>query len=293
MGFSNTYVDFIVDARRRGYLQNGGVCLAVGTFDFHLSADFLSQHGCETITLEDIRRHKNYTRGSSEWQRSCKDLSAKLLLHFGYTSYLELDINERADIVWDLNTPVPLEFREKYDLALDITVPYVANITRGYLNVMSMVKLGGEYVATLVLGDQTNRFQLTPSPNFLIDFFTANGFEVRYTAIFDDAGKYVTDYQRSTPPPKLTPLSTLLPPSQVKSYYLKQLIACTVGQNRLLKPIIDRTNGFLTPPSYYLSLVATKTGHTPDHAEYPIKDYYAAEYYPNKGIRTATAKGPE
>jgi hypothetical protein len=276
MGFSNTYLEFMAHAWSQGHLLSGGTCLGIGTFDFWIDYESLKRHRIQTITPHDLERHSKLRVGSEEWSRSCKALSIQLLQHFGYNSYKELDINDRADIVWDLNLPVPEYFKEHFDLVVDISVPYVSNIIQAYLNVMASVKLSGEYATVLALGDQTNRYQLAPSPNFLIDFLNCNGFQVLYQAIFSDACGYIMDYQRQRRQSKITPLGKLLPWFSVLSYNVKQLITdAVVTENGCLRPVFRGLSSLLTPPGYYLFIIAKKIERTADIPKYPLKDVYA------------------
>ncbi len=263
-------------ARSQGHLLSGGSCLGIGTFDFWIDYESLKRNRIQTITPHDLERHSKLRVESEEWNQSCRALSIQFLRHFGYNSYKELDINNRADIVWDLNLPLPECFKEQFDLVLDISVPYVSNIIQGYLNVMATVKLRGEYTTVLTLGDQTNRYQLAPSPNFLIDFLNYNGFQVLYQAIFSDAHGYIMDYQRQRRQSKITPLGKLLPWSSVLSYYIKQLITdAIVTENGCPRPAFRGLSSLLTPPSYYLFIIGKKIERTADIPKYPLKDVYA------------------
>src|SRR5688572_14561966 len=110
MGLADTFVDAAVALEPAIRATEGAGerrVLVTGTMDFWVSARCLRRHRISTISAADIARHES--GNPDDFGASSKRLSAKLFQHFGYTTYEELDINPRADIVWDLNLPVPPE----------------------------------------------------------------------------------------------------------------------------------------------------------------------------------------
>ncbi len=218
MGIANMFVrasSTLEDAIRPSTPGRDLRFLTIGTMDFWATWGCLKRHGIRTISAQEIRQHEEGA-SSKEFFPSSKRLCAQFFRHFGYDSYGELDINDRADVVWDLNRPIPLEMEGRYDFVLNVSGQYAMNAIQSYWNTMKMVKVGGKLMVHSHLGDMTNRFYLSPSPDFLIDFHTANGF-VLEKAILQNRTGYSIPYERTNT--KVTFVSTIIPFRFFLAYY--------------------------------------------------------------------------
>ena len=201
------YVEDIVRHQNCGGNEGGGAAIGIGAHDFLISGKVLRKCKVTTISDSAVQRHGVHRKGK-EFEESSKAMSKLFFRHYGYSTYVDLDIYDRADIVFDLSQPLPQDLQGKFDLVNDYTSNYVVNINQAYANTSRLVKLGGIKIVMAGLGDQTNRYDLNPSPNYLIDFHVNNGFRLEEAFLMDRKGRIVPyrRYQR-----KITPLPTLLP----------------------------------------------------------------------------------
>ena len=210
---------------------------ATGAHDVLFTRKYLRKYGIQTISDEEISEHM--CSGGVEFHRSSNKLASQVLKSFGYEYYSDIDIYDRADIVCDLSRPVSTEYHEKYDLVLDITSTYVTNIIQSYSNTSKMTKTGGIKIVVTTIGDHTNRFDLNPSPNFLIDFHLRNGFQMERAFMINPKGTTLP-YRRFVT--KSTPIFILLPFGDFLITMFKALN--TVRRNR---PTIRRGDSFVYP----------------------------------------------
>jgi len=180
--------------------------VATGAHDVLFTNRYIRKYGIRTISKSDMSAHMSNDR--VDYYRSSKELAAQTLKYYGYNSYLDIDNYDRADIVCDLSRPISPEFIQKYDLVLDITSTYVTNIIQSYTNTSKMTKIGGYKIVVTTIGDHTNRFDLNPSPNFLIDFHSNNGFKLERAFVINPKGTTLPYRRYST---KATPIYVLLP----------------------------------------------------------------------------------
>ncbi len=193
--------------------------LTVGTMDFWATWRCLRRHKIITITKQDLLAHEQVA--PEEFNTSSKKMCARLFKHFGYNRYEEMDINARADVVWNLNDPITPNLMENYDFVLNVSGQYAMNAIQSYWNTLQMVKMGGKLMVQTHLGDMTNRFYLNPSPDFLIEFYTANGF-ILEKAILQNRLGFSMPYESVKT--KVTFLSTLIPLRYFLVYYLQQIL---------------------------------------------------------------------
>ena len=166
---------------------------ATGAHDVLFTRKYLRKYGIQTISDEEMATHM--CADTAEYHRSSSRLAAQVLKAYGYDSYADIDIYDRAKIVCDLSVPISDEHHQKYDLVMDITSTYVTNIIQSYSNTSRMTKVGGTKIVVTTIGDHTNRFELNPSPNFLVDFHLGNGFSFARGFMINPKGT-ILPYQR-------------------------------------------------------------------------------------------------
>ena len=193
--------------------------LTIGTMDFWATWGCLKKCGIRTIPREDLLTHERCA--PEEFNASSKKMCGLFFKHFGYNHYEEMDINDRADLLWNLNDPIGPELDERYDFVLNVSGQYAMNAIQSYWNTMRMVKPGGKLMVQAHLGDMTNRFYLNPSPDFLMEFHGANGFVLEKSILQNRLGFSMPYEPVKT---KVTFLSTLIPLRYFVVYYLQQII---------------------------------------------------------------------
>jgi len=102
-----------------------------------------------------------------------------------------------------------------------------------------MTKTGGIKIVVTTVGDHTNRFDLNPSPNFLIDFHTGNGFQLERAFLINPKGT-ILPYRRFAT--KGTPIFVLLPLGDLLITILK-----TINTARRNRPAVRRCDSILYP----------------------------------------------
>jgi hypothetical protein len=147
--------------------------LSIGTLDYEVTPDVEERLG---------------------FAGSCNSLFEKL----GYTQYKSLDINIQADIALDLNTPIK-DHHGEFDVIYDGgSVEHIINPVQGCINLLKMAKLGGRIIHSQGVGDQMGHGYWTFSPEFLKDFYTANGCKLRGMFLMDVHGnEYPVERQKN------------------------------------------------------------------------------------------------
>lgn len=164
--------------------------LSPGAFEVETTTDEIRRYG-----FADEEKHNNLIQSGNRDVRLHKELCGALFRDLGYGKYLELDINDRADIVWDLNLPIPEDYHEHFALVYDGgTLEHIFNPHQDVTNMLRMTKLGGKIAHSQGIGDQVNHEYWTFNPSFLIDFYQANGCVLRELFILDlDGTEYPLD----------------------------------------------------------------------------------------------------
>lgn len=191
--------------------------LSVGTVDYYIDYEFLQPYGFSNE--RDHVAHQNLS--GTDRHESSKKLCGALATYFGYSEYLELDINARADVRWDLNFPIPEDLKNRFDLVFDCgSVEHVINISQAMKNLKDMTAVGGRIVHTQLIGDQTNGGYWTISPNYYLDFYERNGFKVDKCVLHDLRGA-VIDYTEVTR--KTSTVGFLLPLRMLPGFYFRMI----------------------------------------------------------------------
>jgi SAM-dependent methyltransferase len=104
--------------------------------------------------------------------------------------WLDHSAYEGADIIHDLNTPVPDELLGCCDFILDgSTIDNVFDLARAIKNLAQMLRPGGRLIAVNMASNHATPYVL-PSPFWYADYFLANGWQdfQLYVSVYDDAG---------------------------------------------------------------------------------------------------------
>ena len=218
MSFTNsTLAHFEAHKRSLSSGRNDAEILCVGAPDFWVTPKVLRKHGVTVISTEDVQALRKAT--GKDAHLLSKKLMSRLFQSYGYGKYTELDISERADVVCNLNESISEKFHERFDMVWDNgTVEHIMNINQTLENIARMVKVGGKIVHSQGIGDQTNFGYWTISPNFYLDFYTANGFEVTVAEITDRRGN-MAPYREVMS--KGSFIGTLIPWRLLPAYYFR------------------------------------------------------------------------
>ena len=169
MGFDGSDLRFLLSAKRLG-LKGDAIC-TLGRQTL-----FLSQRELNLILKEYGREHFSLPKGRSMY------LADDVLRPLGFRKIDSMDASdhEGANIIHDLNHPVPFEMQEKYDLVWDGgTLEHIFNFPTALENTMRMVKVGGHVVLHTPANNQCGHgfYQFSPELFFRV-FVPDNGFEL-------------------------------------------------------------------------------------------------------------------
>lgn len=237
-------------------------CLAIGTIDFWADYKTIKECSINNISKQEYLEHIAIPPKSELFYASCKEMMARIFSHFGYSLYEELDINQRADIVFDLNKPITDNLKEKYDLIWDTgSVEHIMNVNQVFQNIVDMVKPGGKILHTQGIGDQTNFGYWTISPNFFIDFYTNNGFSIDSIQLVDRHNHRIP-YTEITK--KGSTIGELLPLRFSILYYLKTIRYDISSKMIKSLPCISRILNYCLKVPFIGSLVGLFFGTRPE-----------------------------
>jgi SAM-dependent methyltransferase len=97
----------------------------------------------------------------------------------GITDLHALDVStyEGADVVHDLNQPVPESWHGRYDLIIDGgTIEHVFDVRRSLTNIAAMLRPGGRVIHISPTNNYANHGFYQISPTLYFDYYSANGF---------------------------------------------------------------------------------------------------------------------
>jgi SAM-dependent methyltransferase len=169
MGFLGSDLRFLLSAKRLG-LRGHAVC-TLG----HQTL-FLSQRELNRILKEYDCEHFALPKGRALL------FADDVLRPLGFAKIDAMDVSdyEGANVMHDLNRPVPLELQEKYDLVWDGgTLEHIFNFPAALENAMRMVKVGGHIVLHAPANNQCGHgfYQFSPELFFRV-LGPENGFEL-------------------------------------------------------------------------------------------------------------------
>lgn len=99
------------------------------------------------------------------------------LLGVGSLSAIDISDYERADIIWDLNRPVPEALVGRFDLVLDGgTVEHVFDVAQAVRNVNRLLRPGGRAIHLSPTSNYIDHGYYQLSPIVFRDYYAANGF---------------------------------------------------------------------------------------------------------------------
>lgn len=107
--------------------------------------------------------------------------------------------DKRADIIHDLNTPIPESMRSCFDIVIDIgTVEHVANSTMVFTNYMRALKIGGTLCLTTPVKGYWNHGFHTFSVEFIEKMISMNGLIIRWRRFTSIEGKALQQISSDT-----------------------------------------------------------------------------------------------
>jgi hypothetical protein len=106
----------------------------------------------------------------------------QLLMNNGVQEVNIIDLfDERANLRYDLNCPVPEKEHERYATVMDIgVIEHIFDTKMVFENCFNMLKVGGLYVLNTVVGGYFAHGLHTFHPDMILDVLKGNGFDIQY-----------------------------------------------------------------------------------------------------------------
>lgn len=184
MGIDKSTLTFLAAARACGVsfaetVTIGRQALSLGPRDV---AQVLAAHGLPNASSD--RRDLLQQLGQSEWH-------AEPLFHrLGATQVHSMDVSdwEGADILWDLNQPIPPELEARFTVLFDGgSLEHIFNAPVALMSYMRMVRPGGHLLLALPANNYCGHGMYQFSPEF---FFSAlseqNGFTIERMTMWEE-----------------------------------------------------------------------------------------------------------
>jgi hypothetical protein len=140
----------------------------------------------DTAVLEQIG---NVLGRRADAQVASADFSEPFLKWLGAGKISSLDISsfEGADIIHDLNDPIPASLTQKFSLVFDGgTLEHIFNVPTAFKNCMEMIEVGGHFIQVNVANNFAGHGFWQFSPELLFRMFSKeNGFQVRAALVYE------------------------------------------------------------------------------------------------------------
>lgn len=183
MSINASWLRLFLEMRKR-YGFHGSVVIW-GVQDVNMNhteaAKVLWERTCSCADIPQLERNYMLSKSQRQWtsdpQRFMHTKDLFRMMEFTRTLTLDAFPHEHPDIVWDLNQPLPEQYKQKFDLLIDIGV--IEHTTNGFQaleNAGSLLTVGGHLVSFTPLLFQIQTAVFHPNPPFYYDILSANGF---------------------------------------------------------------------------------------------------------------------
>lgn len=250
MGLSKAALRFLVREHYRKPLR--GSVLTLGRqcvyATYQQVLDICRQEGVSPTELPaDVDHRSNIPAWhGTPLEKNTSDVAFFRLLGVDDVRALDFSDFEGAEIVLDLNEPVPDEWTCRFDVILDSgTIEHVFDMRSALMNIGRMLKPEGRVIHISPANNYTNHGFYQCSPTLLIDYYAANGYADLQAYI---AQETLRRHQRSS----------------------WELFQVNVGR----QPVLMKSNKPLLAV-----LVAEKTLHS-TFEKVPLQSYYANLFAP-------------
>ena len=194
MGLSRAAIRFLVREHiRRPF---GGTVLTLGRqFLFATPAAVLQVCREEGFVPHDLPCPAATASNIPAWQGTTlagnlSDVALFRLLGVSDVVALDRSPHEGAEILWDLNEPVPAELESRFDLILDAgTMEHAFDVRRVLMNIASMLAPRGRVIHMNPANNYVNHGFYQFGPTFFCDYYAANGFQDLQCFVVDQIGR--------------------------------------------------------------------------------------------------------
>lgn len=163
-------------------------------------ADLLRICREEGVRLTDLPPESSRLTNIPSWQRTAyqqntSDVAVLRALGAAEAWALDLADFEGAELIHDLNLPVPQPWHERFDGILDSgTLEHIFDLPAALANLARMLRVGGRAIHISPCNNWANHGFYQFSPTLLADYYQANRFAALRVFVAEESG---IDYQSS------------------------------------------------------------------------------------------------
>jgi hypothetical protein len=134
-------------------------------------------NGANQRTNLNGERPKSNTMGDEEFFR---------ILGFDEVCSCDVSSYENANLILDLNVPIPTDLHNRFDLVYDGgTMEHVFNVPAVLANIHAMLKVGGRVIHVAPTSNMVDHGFYCFSPGFFADYYKANGYGLQTLYLFE------------------------------------------------------------------------------------------------------------
>lgn len=181
MGLSKPAIRFLIRQHRRRPLH--GRVLTLGRQCVYATCEevlaMLREEGVTpAIELSAAERRTNIPQWlGTPCEQNLSDVGLFRLLGAAEVHALDCSDFEGAEIIADLNQPLPADLAGRFDAVIDSgTLEHVFDVRRALANVASLLTIGGRAIHISPANQFTNHGFYQFGPTLFADFYSANGF---------------------------------------------------------------------------------------------------------------------
>jgi hypothetical protein len=190
MGLSKSALRFLLEEHRRSPIR--GSVLTLGRQNVYATLDEVrSLFARAGVAAPALPAGVAATTNIPSWIGTPKERNTSDVAFFrmlGASDVLALDHSafEGAELVWDLNEPIPPDFADRFDFILDGgTLEHVFNTRQALVNVGKMLRVHGRVVHMSPTSNYVNHGFYQFSPTLFFDFYEANRFSDLSAAVVE------------------------------------------------------------------------------------------------------------
>lgn len=186
MGVSKAAAELLVDLSREARFS--GSALVLGRQDCVFSpaelAAWGARHGATLREPRSARADHSRRYGTTE-RPGMSDDAFFHALGFDETHALDRSDFEGADVIWDLNEPLPAEHHGKFDLVYNGgTLEHVFHLPNALASVCAALRPGGRAVHVAPVSNAVDHGFYQFSPTLFYDYYVQNGWELERALLF-------------------------------------------------------------------------------------------------------------
>ncbi len=185
MGIGSCTTRMILEEHKRSPFA--GKVLQLGRQDIRLSIEEFKAHAQEHQVPLRTTSFQQVEKADIRDTPTIDDRSFFTALGFESVESLDASAFEKAEIIWDLNQPIPEKYHSSYDLIYDGgTLEHVFHTPIALENIFHLLKPGGRIIHHSPANNYVDHGFYSFSPTLFYDYYTANGFDIEKSYITEN-----------------------------------------------------------------------------------------------------------